>query len=88
MAQWDQQHLEIIGMWVQSLTWHSGLEIWHCHNYGLVHSYGQELIPGLGAPYANGWPKKRSQDHSSCCDSVGWAGSLEHWDSGWIPSPA
>ena len=40
MAQWDQQHLEIIGMWVQSLAWHSGLEIWHCHNYGLVHSYG------------------------------------------------
>ena len=58
VVQWDQQHLWSAGMQVRSPAWHSGLRIPHCHRYGLDHNCSSDLIPGLGTPYAMGWPKK------------------------------
>ena len=31
---------------------------WECHSCGLFQGCGSDLIPGLGAPYAGGRPKK------------------------------
>ena len=28
---------------------------------------------------------EKGQGRSSRCDASGWAASLEHWDTGWIP---
>ena len=57
MAQWDLQHLGSTGTQVQSPAWHSGVRIQHCHSNGLGLNCGSDLIPGLGTPYALGWPK-------------------------------
>ena len=52
VVQLDQQHLGSTRMQVQSLDWHSGLRIPHCHSCGVGRNYGLDLIPGPGAPYA------------------------------------
>ena len=41
------------------LAWHSGLRIQHCRSCSSSCSCSLELIPGLGTPYAAGWPKKK-----------------------------
>ena len=46
---------------VRSLARHSGLRIPHCCSCGLGPNCGLDLIPGLGTPYATGWPKKKRQ---------------------------
>ena len=46
-------------MQVQSPTHHSGLRIGHCHSWGL------DLIPGQGTPYAVGQPKKKKKNYVS-----------------------
>lgn len=38
-------------------SWHGGLRIQCCHSCNFGCSYGLDLIPGLGAPYAAGHPK-------------------------------
>ena len=45
-------------MQVRFWAWHSGLRIQHCHSCGLGRNCGSDLMPGPGAPYAVGWPKK------------------------------
>ena len=48
-------------MQVQSLAWHSGLRIWHCHNCGVDYNCSSDLIPGPGTPYAMGQLKKKEK---------------------------
>ena len=48
VVQWDQRHLGSAGMWVWSLTWHSGLRMWYGYRCGLGHNYNSDLILGLG----------------------------------------
>ena len=43
--------------WVRSLAWHSGLGTQCCCSCGLGHNWGSNLILGLEAPCAAGWPK-------------------------------
>ena len=61
VAQWDQRCLRGPGTQDQSLAWHSGLRIRHCHSCGLGHNCHQDLICGLGIPLALGHPKKEVQ---------------------------
>ena len=44
-------------------AWHSGLRIWSCCSWGwcVHHNCGWDLIPGLGTPYAAGWPKMKNE---------------------------
>ena len=48
-----------LGTQVRSPALSSGLRIWSCHSCGLGCNYGSDLIPGLGAPYATGQPKRK-----------------------------
>ena len=50
MVQRDWWHLRSARMQVQSLAWHSGLRIWHCHSCGVGCNCGSDLIPSLGQP--------------------------------------
>ena len=54
-ARQDRQHLGSTGMRVQFLARNSGLRIRCCRSWGL------DLIPGPGAPYAMGQPKKKKK---------------------------
>ena len=57
VAQWGQWYLGSAGAQVRFPARHSGLTIWCCHSCGLGHSCSSEVIPGLGAPYAEGQPQ-------------------------------
>ena len=59
MVHWNRQQLGTAGTQVQA--WHSGLRNWHCHSCSLVCCCGLDLIPGLGAPYVKGRPKKKKK---------------------------
>ena len=48
-------------MQVRSPAQPSGLRIHHCHSCGLGHNCHLNLIPGQGAPYAMGRPKKKKK---------------------------
>ena len=48
-------------MQVRSPPQQNRLRIRHCHSCGVGHNYGLDLMPGLGTPYATGWPKKREK---------------------------
>ena len=41
---------------------HNGLRIWHCHGYGIGHSCGLDLIPGLGASICHWCSHKRTEE--------------------------
>ena len=49
---WDTGSVPSPAQWVKDHHWGS------C---GLDCSYGSNLIPGLGTPYALGWPKKKKK---------------------------
>ena len=53
VVQWDLRHL--------SLKWPSGLRILHCHSCPVGRNCGWDPIPGPGALYAIGWPKKKKK---------------------------
>ena len=57
VAQQDRRCLGSPGARVQSPAWHRWLRIWHFYSYGLGRDCSSDLIPGLGVPYAAGWPK-------------------------------
>ena len=40
---------------------HNGIEIQCRHSCGLGQDCGLDLIPGVGAPYAEGWPKMKKR---------------------------
>ena len=61
MAQQDGWYLGNAGMQVPYSAQRSGLRTWHCHSCSLGCNRGSDLIPGLGTPYAAGWPKKRKE---------------------------
>ena len=44
---------------------HNGIEIQCRHSCGLGQDCGLDLIPGVGAPYAEGWPKMKKKDLES-----------------------
>ena len=46
---------------VPSPVWHGGLRIWCCHSCSISCNCGLDLIPGLGTPCADGWPKKKKK---------------------------
>ena len=56
VVQWDLWHL--------SLKWPSGLRILHCHSCTVGRNCGWDPIPGPGALYAIGWPKKKKKKKS------------------------
>ena len=58
MAQQEKQRLGSTGTQVRFPAQHSGLRIWHCHNYSLGRDWGLDMIPGLGTPYAMRQQKK------------------------------
>ena len=51
-----------------SLAQHSGLRI--RHHLTLGRSYGLDLIPGPGSPYATGRPKKKEKKKNPCSQSL------------------
>ena len=57
-------------------SWHGGLRIQCCHSCNFGCSYGLDLIPGLGAPYASGWPKKKGGVSTSCSLNCTRSGKL------------
>ena len=61
VAQWDQQCLGSTTAQVPSSAQHRGLRIQRCYSCSLGHICGLDLIPGLGTPYAMGWPKKEKK---------------------------
>ena len=65
VAQWDRRPLGSTGTQAGSLTWHSGLRIWHCSSCGLGLNYGLDLIPGLRTPYTMGQSKKEKEREKS-----------------------
>ena len=54
VVQWDWWSLWCAGTQVLSLDQHSGLRVSRCCSSSLGCSYGWDLIPGLGTPYAVG----------------------------------
>ena len=62
VARWDWQHLGSTGMQVRSPAQHSGLRIQCCHSCGIGCTWGLDLIPDPGTPYASRWPKRKTQE--------------------------
>lgn len=61
VVQWDWWHLGNTGTQVWSLASHSGLRIPYCHSCSIVRSWGSDLNPDQGTPYAAGRPKKEKK---------------------------
>ena len=62
VAQRDWLGLCSTGMQVRSPAQHSGLRFQHCHSCGIGCNCGSDMIPGLGTPYAVGWPEKEKKN--------------------------
>lgn len=58
--------------WVRSLAWHSGLGTQCCSSCGLGHNWGSNLILGLEAPCAAGWPKMTKKKKKGNDDFPSW----------------
>ena len=59
VVQWNWQQLWSSGTQVQSPAHHSRLRIQRCCKCSV------DLIPGLGTPYAMGWPEKKKKKKKS-----------------------
>ena len=69
VVQWCWRHFWSTGIQVWSPTLCSGLRIQHCHSCSVGCNSGLDQIPGPGAPYAVGQPKrKKEKKKKNYCD--------------------